>query len=140
MTSKAYVVVSIDYDYDDNYYHSKGDAGNPVHVFLDKDLADKVCAEKNLKELTGLIRSEELTYYLENGISEEEVSAYKEAGFTVKKVQEGRWADYHIESAPDNITPEQAQKLFDGISLQWFRVAEVDATVNPLYKQYLSKT
>src|SRR5690242_20685177 len=139
MTDKSYVVVQIGYEYDDNYYRRcQSDGGQPVHVFFDKSLADKVWAKKNLDELKSLIRSNELEYYMEDGCSEKEAEAYKEAGFKVRD-NDGDWPEFKIEEVPEDITDEQAVKLFNNISLRWYDVVEVDATVNPIYKQFLSK-
>lgn len=139
MTNKAYVVVEVGYDYDDNYYRSNGSDGRPIHVFFDKNLADKACLDKNLGDLMSLIAEERIMDYLEDGIGEEEVAAYREAGFTVKEEKQRGWTNYSITDFPESLTEEQAKKLFDGINIRWYNTVEVDATVDHFYRTHLKK-
>lgn len=129
MTSVVYVVMEIGFDYDDNYYRSSNLDGEPINVFTSKDLAEKACFDKNVKALMN--NASELEAFLSDGIEEREISAYEEAGFAVER---GQWENHLAFDRDKELTKEQAEKLLPKINLKWFRVVEVDATVNHFYK------
>lgn len=56
-TGKAWVIVWVSYDYNDQFYYPSGEMGNvglPNAVYLNKEEADKACLEENAKNFAGL--------------------------------------------------------------------------------------
>jgi len=45
----GYVVVEVEYQYNDEYYYTESEGGNPVKIFLDKAEAEKHCKKLNLE-------------------------------------------------------------------------------------------
>jgi hypothetical protein len=127
MTKNAYIVIEVGYEYDDNYYHSRDDGGQPTNIFVDEKLANQMALDKNVEFV--LNNLEYIPYYFEYVDSDKQLEAFRNAGFDV-----GRRS---VEHAPNSITKEQVIELLNKIGMRWYNVKKVDATVNQFYRNKL---
>lgn len=56
---KIFVVTETEYEYNDEYYYTNGDGGEPVEAYTTKDKAETACVERCAE----LVRNTDLRYY-----------------------------------------------------------------------------
>lgn len=129
---KAYVVMEIAWQYNDEFYYTEGDdAGHVQRVFIGEDAkakAEAFALEKNIAALKDV--AEELESYsdegiagiLANGVTEEQFVALLEdlGGHDPENRVVNGWF-------PENLTDKGAALILKAITPRWFDIEEVEA-------------
>ena len=116
---KAYVVMEVGWEYNDEVYYTTEDkAGKPSVVYKDKNKAEEVCRKCNIDKLL----QEDLIHYCYD------IDDVLEPGFEeyVKEINGEFFEDEGVLRLPNTRTPEQEMKLLSLINLRFFTVSEVE--------------
>ena len=122
-----YVVTETSFEYNDEVYHTgdhRDGVGMPVKVFRSKAKAEAYVKEQSIKQIRGCNGYGCLGCY---GYGYEEITNDPEAFVEFWKELTGEELDdgYHQLEVPDNITDEQAERLYGLLSLKFFNLVEV---------------
>lgn len=125
--SKMYVLVRINFEYNDEiYYNHGGSNGEPVKVFHDKNLAELYCRQKNLQQM----KKEDIGHYcygLEDIDGGRLINILEDIGVDTSS----SW-----EMNLSHLTDEQWDRLYNATTLRFYDVVEVDDVLPPdLVKQ-----
>lgn len=133
----VYVVCSIDYDYNDEYYYTNGeDSGSPIKVFTDRERAEDECERKNVEEFfrsynwnnSGCVNpieySDEGWYGLDVDYDDLRVNLTTLIGHA-------NWVDEYSLQIPkdevENLTDHQKKEIVRLCNLHFYKVVEVES-------------
>ena len=121
-----FVVTETSFEYNDEVYHTgehRTGVGMPVKVFKSKTKAEAYVKEQSLARIKGLNGWNCLGGY---GYGFQEVTNSPDEFVDFWKELTGRDAEDDCElQVPDNITDEQAERLYELLSVKFFNLVEV---------------
>lgn len=117
----GFVIVAIEWEYNDNYYYTLNDAGNPISCFMSRKKAEKHCLEKNIQWVkeTGL----------SNYLGENEMEAYFDEKWLKSKCSPMTWNSQEVVEKLINLIikdDEELRKAIPFIKIQGYVVKEVE--------------
>lgn len=121
MIEKYYTIVKIDFEYNDEIYHSTEEGGgNPVLVYKNLLKAEEKCEELNNKYILDLVNGSggELSDY---GYDWEEI--IDTDVIETLSITEDLY-DFS-KNGYKNLSDEQKQQFIDGLTIRFFKVVEV---------------
>lgn len=129
---KAYTVLEIGWEYNDEYMHTGNDGDTfvaPSEVFLDKEKAEAEWLKKEIdafrgQELAMYIGEQDLSHYLVDGVSEEEFIKFIKETFDIEVDID----DYYEIYIPKTATDEQIKELINLMTLRFYKLHELTIT------------
>jgi len=124
-TNKGYIVLSVGYEYDDEFYHT-GNYGKtydaPQKAYVNKDRAYEECKKQTFDKLRG----EDLSYYGGNGLKGICKKNMIDRFIQVMREEFDLDADDYQLKIPKTATDEQLEKVCECLSLEFFEVVEIE--------------
>lgn len=131
LKNPSYVIVKINYEYNDEVY-SRGenaDAGDPVHVYLNREKADKVAAQMNFNELLEI----DLGHY---GYGSDEIFRDEnkfedliktiDPEFCMESYIDNQMEGHGVTASMKKLSPEAQIELANTLKVRFFKVIEVE--------------
>jgi len=135
-----YIVMSINWDYDDNYYSNRG-YGEPVVAYKDIKLAEIECSERNIESFNASYNLDEenlpqshwsysIQDHLEymDELTDDQEDKLKALGINTEDLCLSR-----------RLNDQEIEQFLDIVGLQWYTITEVPDTISKVVYNKINK-